>query len=108
VLVVVPVDVVMVLVAVVLVPVTLTVVIVAVTILMSGAVTTKEELSSCRPICWKLSCRDAVKSEVSLAACSVASKIWLAESKGATISNPTFHSLSTDRLVACVVTNTEI
>jgi hypothetical protein len=69
-LVVVPVDVVVVLVA-----VRLSVVAVAVTILTSGVATATEDSSSSRPSVWKLACKDAVKSEESLAACCTASKI---------------------------------
>jgi hypothetical protein len=95
-LVLVPVDLVLVLVAVVLVLVWLRVVMVAVTILISGCVTANEDSSRNKmPHDCKLACRDAVKSisEVPLAVCRAVStsKIWMAGSRGATISKSTSH-----------------
>mmetsp|Transcript_44137 Transcript_44137/g.123003 ORF Transcript_44137/g.123003 Transcript_44137/m.123003 type:complete len:178 (-) Transcript_44137:100-633(-) len=106
-LVVVPVDVVMVLVdivlvavllvAVMLVEVTLTVVLVAVTIWISGGATVTKVPSVPKPSACSFVCRDAVKLEDSLAICPVASKIWLAEPIGATISKSATHKLTVDR-----------
>lgn len=88
---------VLVLVSVVLVQVTLTVVMVAVTIFISGGATTSEDSVISLPCDWKTSCRETVKSVVSLTTAIAASKICSAESVSATISNPTSHELEDDR-----------
>lgn len=85
------------LVADVLLTVTLADVTVAGTTFMSGGATVNEDSTISMPCDWKCVFKFAAKLEQSFTISFVISKICSAETKGATISNPTSHELKTDR-----------
>mmetsp|Transcript_14843 Transcript_14843/g.42136 ORF Transcript_14843/g.42136 Transcript_14843/m.42136 type:complete len:139 (+) Transcript_14843:83-499(+) len=84
-------------VSVVLVQVALTVVTVAVMIFISAGAILNEDSTISMPCDWKDVCNDPLKLAVSLAAAFAASKIFAAESTGATISIPTSHEVEDAR-----------